>query len=122
MDSPPPLGLRELEGASRTHGGVFRGRALGNHPNMADLVTTDDFVIPLVSKVHLYVTSCTNPADWALSAMSRQVFNHRVTLSLREVLQSLADKHSPVRSRYLLSFLCFRGLQNHSPQLPDLYT
>jgi hypothetical protein len=100
MDSPPPLSLGELEGASRTHGGVFRGRAPGNHPNLADLETIDNVVIPLLSKVHLYVTANTNPADWALSAMSRQVFNHRVTLSLREVLQSLAEKHSPVRSKF----------------------
>jgi hypothetical protein len=100
MDSsPPPLSLLELEGASRTHGGIFRGRAYGNQLNMGDINTTTDTLIPYPSKIHLYVSSSTNPADWSLESMSRQVLRHPVTTSLRVVLKYISDRHSPVRSK-----------------------
>jgi hypothetical protein len=94
-----PLSLSELEGASRTHGGIFRGRAFGNQLNMADINAAPDTLIPYPSKIHLYVSSSTNPADWNLALMSRQVLRHPVTTSLKVVLQHIADRHSPVRSK-----------------------
>ncbi len=63
MDSPLPLPLSELEGASRTHGGIFRGRAYGNELNMADINMAADTLILYPSKIHLYVSDSTNPAD-----------------------------------------------------------
>jgi hypothetical protein len=99
MRSPSPLNRIELEGASRTHGGLLRGRALGNHPNLADLSTIPDTIIPYPSKVHLYVTPSTNPGDWAIQFMSRQVLKHPVTTSLKVILQYISERHSPVQSK-----------------------
>ena len=53
IHSPPPLSRLELEGASRTHGGIFRGCALGTQPNLADMDSTSDTKIPYPSKIHL---------------------------------------------------------------------
>ena len=100
MQSPPPPSRLELEGASRTHGGILQGRALGNRPSIADMGTTADAdsMIPYPSKIHLYVTGSTNPADWALRSMSRQVLKHPVTTSLKVILQYISERHSPVQS------------------------
>ena len=113
--SPPPLSQLELEGASRTHGGILRGCALGNRPNLADMDTTMDTNIPYLSKIHLYITSSTNPADWALQSMSRQVLKHPVTTSLEVILQHIFKRHSPVQSKSsqiqisCISFLLIRA-------------
>ncbi|KIJ89649.1 hypothetical protein K443DRAFT_15908, partial [Laccaria amethystina LaAM-08-1] len=71
MKSPPPLSQIQLEGASRTHGGIF--------------------------KIHLYVSDSSNPADWAPQLLSRQVLKHPVTTSLKVVLQYISERHSPVQ-------------------------
>ena len=102
MGSPQPLTRKELEGASRTHGGVFRGCALGNSLNIGDF---QDFgfgedVLPVLGKVHLYVTASSDPADWDLGSMSRQIFKHPVNSSLRTILQALTEKHSPIRRKF----------------------
>src|SRR6266498_807848 len=47
MDISPPLfNQLELQGASRTTGGIFRGRAYGNNPNIGDFADEDDNLIP----------------------------------------------------------------------------
>ena len=99
MLSPPPLTHEELQGSSRTTGGLFRGRAYGNNPNAADLRENEDELIPVTGRVHLYVTQ-DDPADWDLAVMNRQVFNHSVTTSLAEVLQVIGDLQSPIRRKF----------------------
>ena len=55
--SPPPPNQHELQDASHTTGGIFRGRAYGNNPNIADLADDeDDNLIPIIGKIYLYVT------------------------------------------------------------------
>ena len=109
------VGHDEVLGASRTHGGILRGRALGNRPNLADMDTTMDNNIPYPSKIHLYVTSSTNPADWALQSMSHQVLKHPVTTSLKVILQHISERHSLVQSKSsqiqisCISFLLIRA-------------
>jgi hypothetical protein len=100
MDSPPPLSRNELQGASRTTGGVFRGRAYGNNPNIADLVDDVDSVIPIIGKIYLYITA-DNPVTWDFAKMKHHlVIKHHVTSSLARLLTEIGDRHSPVRSKY----------------------
>lgn len=94
----PPLPHKDLQGASRTHGGIFRGRAHGNQHNIEDYPDLRDDPLPIPGKVHVYVSTSQDPADWALATMSRQVFKHVVNPSLRTVLHALSDRHSPIRS------------------------
>ena len=99
MDSPPPLSRHELQGASRTTGGILRGRAFGNNPNIGDLVDQDDSLIPLIGKIYLYITA-DDPIAWDLTAMKhRLVIKHQVISSLAKILTEIGDRHSPVRSK-----------------------
>ena len=99
MDSPPPS-QRELQGASRTTGGIFRGRAYGNNPNMADLIDQDDSLIRIIGKIYIYITS-NDPVTPDITAMKhRFVIKHSVTSSLAEILTEIGDRHSPVRSKF----------------------
>ena len=99
MDSPPPLSRHELQGASRTTGGIFRGRAYGNNPNIADLADQDDSLIPVIGKIYLYITP-DDPATWDFTTMKhRLVLKLNVTSSLAKILMEIGDRHSPVRSK-----------------------
>ena len=117
----PPLTHKDLQGASRTHGGIFQGRAHGNQPNMDDYQDLIDEPLPIPGKVHVYVSTSQDPADWALAAMSRQVFKHIVNPSLRTVLHALSDKHSPIQSEYIFIPTLLLLISYFSPQLPCLY-
>jgi len=98
--SPPPLNQLELQGASRTTGGIFRGRAYGNNPNIADLADEDNNLIPIMGKIYLYITG-DDPATWDLLTMKRSlVIKHFVTSSLATILQEIGDRHSPVRRKF----------------------
>jgi len=68
MNSPPPLSRYELQGASCTTGGIFRGRAYGNNLNIADLPDEDDTLILIIGKIYLYITA-DNPATLDLTTM-----------------------------------------------------
>jgi len=98
--SPPPLNQLELQGASRTTGGIFQGRAYGNNPNIADLADEDNNLIPIMGKIYLYITG-DDPATWDLLTMKRSlVIKHFVTSSLATILQEIGDRHSPVRRKF----------------------
>ena len=98
--SPPPLNRLELQGASRTTGGIFRGRAYGNNPNIADLADEDDNLIPIIGKIYLYLTG-DDPTTWDLTTLKRSiVLRHPITSSLAMILQEIGDRHSPVRRKY----------------------
>ena len=100
MDSPPPLSQQELQGASRTTGGIFRGRAYGNNPNIADFADQDNSLIPHIGKIYLYITA-NDPATWDFTTMKhRLVIKHNITSSLAKILMEIGDRHSPVRSMF----------------------
>lgn len=123
MGSPPAPSLQELAGASRTHGGFARGRAHGNHPNHADMVQGEEEPIALPSKIHLYVPTSHDERDWTLDnvCMSRTVIKCRYTESLREVLVTMAEKRSPVRSKFLSLFNILKDLQTNQFDLEHNY-
>jgi len=98
--SPPPSNQHELQGASHTTGGIFRGRAYGNNPNIADLANEDDNLIPIIGKIYLYITG-DDPAAWDLTTMKCSiVIKHPVISSLATILQEIGDRHSPVWREY----------------------
>ena len=101
MGSPPPPTLFELQGASRTHGRILRGRAQGNLPNIGDFADAEEEFFPVQGKIHIYVSDSVNPDDWRLADMSRQVLKHPVNWSFATILRAIGDKHSPVRRKFI---------------------
>ena len=92
MNSPPALSRYELQGASCTTGGIFRGRAYGNNLNIADLSDEDNTLIPIIGKIYLYITA-NNPATWDLTTMKQHiVIKHLVTSSLATILKEIGDR------------------------------
>jgi len=100
MNSPPPSQF-ELQGSSRTTGGIFQGQTHGNNLNQADFAEEEDSLIPIVGKVYLYIIT-QDSAEWNLATMNHQVIKLEVTNSLRGVLKEIADRHSPVRCKWQL--------------------
>ncbi|KAF8801792.1 hypothetical protein BYT27DRAFT_7114132 [Phlegmacium glaucopus] len=89
MDSPPPPSQHELQGASCTTGGVFRGRAYGNNPNIADMADQHNSIIPLIGKIYLYITA-NDPNTWDFSMMKQRTFiKHQVMSSLATILKEV---------------------------------
>ncbi|KAF8233142.1 hypothetical protein L208DRAFT_1218326, partial [Tricholoma matsutake] len=82
----------KLQGASRTTGGVIRGRAYGNVFNLADSHDLEtDAAASVMGKVYLY-DSCVDPA----TTKPKSAFKLKVMTSLGVVLSKLAEKDSPV--------------------------
>jgi hypothetical protein len=100
MASPPTSPSFKLQGASRTTGGVIRGRAYGNVFNFADSHDLGvDPAAPVVGRVHLY-DSRIDPAH----TKPRAAFKLQITTSLGTVLSKLAEKDSPVRHGLLINY------------------
>jgi hypothetical protein len=88
MASPPTSPSFKLQGASRTTGGVIRGRAYRNVFNFADSHDLGvDPAAPVVGRVHLY-DSCIDPAH----TKPRAAFKLQITTSLDTVLSKLAER------------------------------
>ncbi|KAF8806945.1 hypothetical protein BYT27DRAFT_7167214 [Phlegmacium glaucopus] len=99
MDSPPHTPPRPY-GSSRMTGGILRGHALGNTLNAADFQSSEPVLHPVIGKVLVYA-STEDPANLSVQNMKPTTFvKHQVTLSLRPVLSKVADKYSPIRSKY----------------------
>ena len=93
LRSPSP----ELQGSSRTEGGLFRGRAAGIAPNIADIEMgdatgdADDDLASLMGRVHLFTTR--DP-----TAKPYLTMKHRVTPNLEPILTQLGINYSPIKS------------------------
>ena len=86
----------DLQGASRTTGGLFQGRAYGNNPNIVDLADQDHSLIPIIGKVYIYTTA-NDPITWDFTKMKHQFgIKLQVTSSLATVFNEIGDRHSPV--------------------------
>jgi hypothetical protein len=95
----------EYQGSSRTEGGLFRGRASGIAPNMADMDmemgdrdAVDEDLAPLMGRVHLFTTR--DP-----TAKPYLTMKHRVTPNLEPILLQLGINYSPVKSM-CSAFMC----------------
>ena len=110
----PPISPPKY-GASRTTGGVFRGRAVGNILNAADYSGHDkqDYIGPVPGQILLYVSQA-DPAGLvpeSLEAYARLPYDYSPKTPIAPVLEKIAQKYSPVRSMHL-SFIfnsCLKG-------------
>ena len=85
----------DLAGASRTSGGIIRGRALGNVFNYGDAEDiTQSMMGPRVGRVQIF----TERAD-PTSTKPLMVLKHEITPKLGPILKTLARKYSPIRSK-----------------------
>ena len=128
MENPPrtpspsifddDMGLDELQGASRTIGGHFRGKATGNAPNMSDkcgYFLLNIYYVPhfcslldqmevdhsrdkIRGKVLLFTTRSTG-AEPTMSMVQD------IGSQLSPVLEKLAGRYSPIRSKSNMLFL-----------------
>jgi hypothetical protein len=97
----PGSAHEDLQGASHTTGGIFRGRAMGNVYNIGDTWEAADTAVasgPVMGRVLLY-NSHDIDAKPVISIM------HAVTPILKPVLRKLADRYSPIRSEFVLLFV-----------------
>lgn len=97
MGSPPPL-----HGASRTTGGVFRGRAQGNVLNIADAEKHTEDIGPLVGNVKVY-----RVGDDPQAGKAQTVFKAAVSKDIAPILRELSELYSPIKSESLLLMLYF---------------
>ena len=108
MESPPrpdtvhPAALTDattpifdLVGASRTYGGMIRGRALGNVFNHADAEDiTKSMLGPQIGRVQIF----TMHAD-PTTTTPHMVLKHELSPRIGPVLKAFRRKYSPVRSK-----------------------
>ena len=86
------VGTPDLQGASRTTGGLFRGCALGNAANHADIDTDiqmADLATPIMGKVLLFM-------ECHEGAKPTMAIKHEVTPQLSPVLTKLGRSYSPI--------------------------
>jgi hypothetical protein len=88
--------VETLQGASRTTGGIFCGRANGNMVNMGDMLHSDNgakfqTLGPLESNVLVFNSCDTNTKPI-------MTIDHLVTLKLEPILKELGRKYSPTKS------------------------
>lgn len=104
MASPPTSPARGLRGASRTSGGIIRGRALGNVFNFADADSSLGSE-SRIGRVNVYLDNV-DPG----TVKPKMVLKTEVTPRLKPVLKNLARRYSPIRSESF-TLLCFTYLQ-----------
>ena len=133
MNSPPCSGLSQVamgvhrgrptdikdlspprpSGASRPYGGVFRAHALGNAPNMADREPVNPTEPILVQgKVNYFVTK-DPPSTVDVDTLSLTAILSPCYPTLRPLLERVARRYSPVRSKLFTSSRIFAATYNH---------
>lgn len=99
MASPPNSPSRNLRGASRTTGGIIRGRAQGNVLNHADMLDFGfETQAPLLREGQVRVF--TSHAQAQDQPNLKMVFDHEVTESLAPILRTLKRRCSDFYRRY----------------------
>lgn len=96
MASPHASPSRDLQGASRVTGGSSRGHAQGNVFNFADSDNLQDFRYPALKARDGHVRIFTSRH----TVKPTMTLKHKVTTDLGPVLEALAERYSPVRSKY----------------------
>ena len=92
-------------GASRPYGGVFRAHAFGNAPNMADQELVDPVEPILVQgKVNYFVTK-DPPSTVDVNTSSLTAILSPCYPTLRPLLERVARRYSPVRSKFFPIFI-----------------
>ena len=100
MASPPGSPSHNLQGTSRTMGGIIRGQALGNVFNHADAPKKQQDRRELrMGRIHIY-TSHIDPTQ----NKAHMGFKHEVTPRLKPILKALARSYSPVHSKPVITY------------------
>lgn len=89
----PPSSPENLQGASRTTGGVFRGRALGNVFNHADAFGS-------MANEHMDRKGTVQVYASHTDLKPLMTMKHKVTTTLGPILHSLSRRYSPVSSKF----------------------
>ena len=95
-------------GASRTTGATIRGQATGNFLNAADFSSAkkDDYIGPVRGQINLYLSN-DNPAQLSPESLipyARVPYDYAPKTPIASVLEKVARRYSPVRSKYI--FFC----------------
>ena len=96
MHSPPVSPPKY--GSSRTLGGLFRGRAVGNSLNAADY-SNCDYIGPVPGHILLYLSQ-DDPASVvpeSLTLYARLSYDYSPKMPIAPMLEKIARKYSPVR-------------------------
>ncbi|KAF8869724.1 hypothetical protein BD779DRAFT_1416414, partial [Infundibulicybe gibba] len=83
-------------GASRTEGGIFRGKAFGNTSKLSDYPELEP-----QGKIRVYLSNL-DPAEMVpLEMRSSFSMNHPVVSNAKPVLQALSGHYSPTRKNHI---------------------
>lgn len=107
MNSPESSPDRNLHGASRTVGGIFRGHAVGNVYNNADFneMMGFDTLGPVKGKVYLFISSADPATINPVVVPPSMVFKQDLGLNFSVILQKLARLYSPISGEICLTSL-----------------
>ncbi len=99
----PPNSPPKLHGASRTTGGQFRGQATGNILNAADFSNSNnnEYIGPVRGQINIYLSK-DDPARLSpdsLIAYARLPYDYASKTPIAPVLEKVARRYSPVRSK-----------------------
>jgi hypothetical protein len=94
MTSPHNSPSRNLQGASRTTGGIFRGRALGNVFNFAD-ADVEVQMSPVMGKVFIYTEHVTPTQSRPFMSLK-----HEVVRYLGPILKKLATRYPVISGKF----------------------
>lgn len=96
MASPSASPLHKLQGASRTTGGIIRGRALGNVFNFADAdADAKNQEGPIIGKVLIYTEHVIPTQVRPFTSIDHQVICH-----LGPILKKLATRYPDVSGKF----------------------
>lgn len=99
INSPPLDQSHAKSGASRPYGGIIRGRAIGNAPNIGDLQRLSPEHVDIQGLVDL-VLSNDRPNVLEVDPSSVVAVSIPYTEQLGPVLERVARSYSPIRSIY----------------------
>jgi hypothetical protein len=109
----PPKELIPAYGSSRSTGGTFRGRAVGNTFNIADVgqVWGDNDRPdgePTKGKIYLYISDL-NPAlvDISQSSFIANVYDTAKCQTVQDLMKRGSRDYSPIRSKLFIYILLF---------------
>lgn len=103
MLSPQSSPGRELRGASRITGGIFRGRAQGNVFNIADIDDMhDESLGPVKGNVHLFISPA-DPASVKPGVLpTTMVFYRHVVPNLAPLLTGIGRLYDAIKGKIVL--------------------
>jgi len=98
-----------LEGASRTSGGILRGKAFGNVFNHADLSDIfQDSMGAIKGRVFVYLSNH-DPASFDFETSRPSFFfKHDVTATVSPLLQEMGRRYEPVASKFYPKYISLR--------------